>query len=54
MLELSISSRMAPSRVLLLLDLDLHFQGQNCWHFILLTNISQMVKDKENFIITFR
>ena len=30
------------------------FKGQNCWHFIILSNISQMVRDRANIAIVVR
>ena len=41
------------SPALLLLELDLHFQGQNCWHFKIVANISQTVRDRANISIAF-
>ena len=38
------------SRVLLLLDLDLHFQGQNVWHFSIFANISETVRDEQTLL----
>ena len=39
------------SPILLVIDLHLHFQGQNVWHFIILANILQMVSDRANITI---
>ena len=42
------------SSLLLVLELDLHFQSQNFWHFIILANIPQMVRDRANIAIAVR
>ena len=31
-----------------------HFKSQNCWHFIILSNISQMVRDRAHIAIVVR
>ena len=40
------------SPVLLVLDLDLHFQGQHFWNFVILANISQMMRDRTKTLLS--
>ena len=42
------------SLVLLVIDLDFHFQGQHFWHYIILANTSQMVRDSANITISIK
>ena len=52
-MESNISSRMTQVAFFLLLDFDLHIQIQNIWHFIILANNPQMVRDRANITISW-